>query len=173
MLVENHLKQNNERHLRYTVKTGLLITQNQIVLFLFQTVKHNHSQQGYRLHLLRTHRIMLSAPVTTTSHSDTSSVLVAKQRELWVMPCLSINKPSVRTYYMQQFLIDSSGGIKTKGRYSFCPQRSHYLKKVDRQIINFNAKQNKVNAKKKKDAPCHQRAEGALNSDCRGGWRVQ
>ena len=100
MLVENHLKQNNERHLRYTVKTGLLITQNQIVLFLFQTVKHNHSQQGYRLHLLRTHRIMLSAPVTTTSHSDTSSVWVAKQRELWVMPCLSINKPSVRTYYI-------------------------------------------------------------------------
>lgn len=173
MLVENHLKQNNERHLRYTAKTGLLITQNQIILFLFQTVKHNHSQQGYRLHLLRTHRIMLSPPVTTTSHSDTSSVWVTKQRELWVKPCLLINKPSERNYYMQQFLIGSDGGIKTKGRYSFCPQRSHYLKKVDRQITNFNAKQNKVNAKKKKDAPCHQKAEGALNSDCRGGWGVQ
>lgn len=46
MLVENHLKQNNGRHLRYTIRTGLLITQNPNTLFLFQTVEHNHSQSG-------------------------------------------------------------------------------------------------------------------------------
>ena len=56
----------------------------------------------------------------------------------------------MRTYYMQQFIIGSNGGIKTQGRHGFCPQRSHYLERADSQIINLNAKQNKVNAKKKK-----------------------
>lgn len=66
------------------------------------------------------------------------------------MSCLSTNKPSVRTYYMQQFIISSNGGIKTQGRHGFCPQRSHYLERVDSQILHLNAKQNKVNANKKK-----------------------
>lgn len=33
-LVENHLKQKYGRHLRYTIRAALLITQNQIMLFL-------------------------------------------------------------------------------------------------------------------------------------------
>lgn len=110
MLVENHLKQNNGRHLRQTIRVWLLITQIKSHFSYSREDSIITANKEIGLPLLRTHQITLSPPVITICHSDISSVWVTKQGELQVMPCPSINKTSVRTHYTLQFIISSKKG---------------------------------------------------------------
>lgn len=110
MLVENHLKQNNGRYLRETIRVSSLIPQIKSACSYSRQASINTTNRETELSLLRTHQISLSPPVTTACHSDFSSVWVTKQGELQVMLCPSINKFSVRTYYKRQLIMGFSKG---------------------------------------------------------------